>query len=297
MTPGDPAASIDGTRIALNNAGLLILNSKTLSLASGAPFAEPFTIMIANQPVTANPAAVAVAGTTLRPGDPAATIGGTPVALNAAGSLILNSKITADPPLRGILLTTIADQAITANPTAVAIAGTTPRPADPAIMVDGTSLALNTAGPYFLLVSETIPSGTSGSVSSLVTTIAGQTITAAAGGIAIQGMALRKGDEGFEINGTLDTAGRLVVGLKTQIFCSGSVGLGGSTEGVSGLVGFLAGITTSIVESGALNRTDGAATTSMQVFRGGAGGLEWDVGRIVVIMVLVAGSLVLLRIC
>lgn len=295
INPGDPAVSIGGTRIALNNAGSLILNSKTIPLASGPPLPETLTTMIANQPITANPTAVAMAGTTLRPGDPAATIGGTQVALNTAGSLILGSKIislASDPPFPETFTTNIADQPVTANPTAVTIAGTTLRPGDPAIMVGGTLVGLDTAGRYFLLGSKTIPLEATQSAKLLVTTVAGQTITAAASAIDIAGTTLSKGGTGFEINGTvisLDTAGRFVVGSKTQTFEGESVDSGDSTVGVSGPTGPLASTTTAVEQSGVSNRTDTAATTGVQAFTGEAGGLKCKLLWIKVVVAFIAG--------
>ena len=85
---------------------------------------------------------------------------------------------------------------------------TTLRPGDAAMNVDGTLVALETAG-QFLINSKMIPFATQ-SAKPLVTTIAGQVITAAATAIGIVGTVLKPGDTGFPINGTvvsLDTAG------------------------------------------------------------------------------------------
>ena len=293
--PGDPAATIGGTEIALNNAGSLILNSKTIPLAPGPPAPATLTTVIANQPIIANPTAIAVAGTTLKPGDPATTIDGTRVALNTAGSLILGSKIiplVSDPALPETFTTTIADQALTANPTAIAVAGTTLRQGNPAITVDGIPVALDAAGRYFRLGSKTVSFATAQSATPLVTAIAGQTITAVPSGISIAGTTLKKGDAGFDVNGTvisLDTAGHFVVGSQTQTFNSEGVGSGGSTVGVSGTAGLLAGATGSAGQSGGSNWTGSAETTGVQAFTGEAGVLKCDFLWINVAVAVIAG--------
>ena len=264
--------------------------------ASKAPDELPQRILttIAGHAITARPTVVAIAGTTMNLGDPAVSIGGTRIALNNAGSLILGSKtipLASGRPLPETLTTMIANQPITANPTAIAIAGTTLRPGDSAITVGGTLVGLDTAGRYLRIGSKTIPFETRQSATPLITTIAGQTIAAAASAITIAGTTLRKGDKGFEINGTvisLDTAGRFVVGLKTQTFDTESVDSDGSTVGESGPTRSLASTTTSVVPSGVSNRTNGAATTSVQAFTGEAGGLKYNLLWIKVVVAVIA---------
>lgn len=293
--PGQKAAG--ASQITNPEIAALVGTPEDSKSASKAPDQLPQRIFttVAGQAITAHPTAVAIAGTTINPGDPAVSIGGTRIALNNAGSLILDSKTVPLPsgsPLPETLTTIIANQPITANPTAVTIAGTTLRPGDPAITVGGTPVALNTAGGYFLLGSKTIPFKTTQSAKPLVTKIAGQTITAAASAIAIAGTTLRKGDKGFEIDGTvisLDTAGRFVVGSKTQTFDSESVDSGGSTVKVSGPKGPLASAATSVVQSGFSNRTESAAATSVQVFTGEAWSLSCNLLWIKLLVAVIAG--------
>ena len=285
INPGDPATILGGTRIALNTAGSLIVGSKTIPLASRLP--GKLTTNIAGLAITAHPTGVTVAGSTMSPGDPATLIGGTKVALNTAGSLILGAMtIPLASGLSEPLTTTIANQPLTANPTALIVAGTTMNPGDPTITVEGTPIALDAAG-NLVIASKTIPfeTGTK-KVEPLVTTIAGQVITAAAGGIALAGTTLKKGDAGYSINGTvisLDSAGRFVVGFQTQSFENESVGSG---------TGFLAGTTTPLVVQGDdhSNGTGSAATTTgVQKFTGEAGGWKGDFLAIKAGLVVIAG--------
>ena len=81
------------------------------------------------------------------------------ISLNAAGRLVVDAKTISftsnitrleepgDQPASGIsdaLTTTIAGQAVTAAPTAVAFAGTTLNPGAPGKMIAGTLISLNT---------------------------------------------------------------------------------------------------------------------------------------------------------
>ena len=288
IKPGDPATTVDGTGILLNTAGSLIVDSKTISLP------EPLTTTIANQPITANPTALTIGATDIHPGDPAATIGGTRVSLNTASALILGTKtipLASTPPT---LTTTIANQPLTANPTALTIAGTTLHPGDPAISIAGTPISLNAAG-NLVIASKTTPLSTE-SATSLVTTIAGQVITAAASGLVIAGTTLKLGDAGYPVNGTmisLDTAGHLVVGSKTQTFGVESVGSGGPIDGgPSGPTGPVVGTTTPsslVVQGDNSNGTASAAATGAQPFIGEAGGWKGDVLTVKAVLGILGG--------
>ena len=291
INSGDPATTVDGTRIFLNTAGSLILGSKTISLP------EPLTTTIANQAITANPTALAIAGITIRPGDPAATVRGTRISLNTASSLFLGAKtipLASTPPT---LTTTIANQPLTANPTALTIAGKTLHPGDPAISIAGTPISLNAAG-NLVIASKTTPWNTE-AATPLITTIAGQVITAAANGIVIAGTTLKAGDAGYSVNGTmisLDTAGHLVVGSKTQTFGVESVSLGDPIlGGPGGSTGPVAGTTTPssvVVQSDNSNGTGSAAATGAQHFTGKANGWKGD-GLTVKAVVWILGGVVL----
>ena len=253
--------------------------------------AQRMLTTIAGHIITAAPTAVAIAGSTLKPGDPDVTIGGTPLALNKAGYLLLGSKtIPLGSGLAETITTTIAGKAITADPTAIAMKGTTLRAGDPGATIDGTAVALNKAGRV-LIGSETISLQTQ-SATPLITTIAGQVITAAASGVTIAGTTLRPGDAGLPINGTLvslDTAGHFVVGSKTHVFASESAGLEEPTVGASGAVGPFATILSSVNQSGPSAGGNGSAqSTSVQEFKGGGESLKGNLLGMKVVVVIIA---------
>lgn len=153
MNPIDPDVTTAGMLVALNQAGHFLLGSKTIRLASG--LREPITTTIARQSVAAGPTAVAMNGTTLKPGDPAVKVDGTLVALDAAGMLVISSKtIPFITKSAKSLVTTIAGQPITAAANAIEMASTTLKPGDAAFSVHRTKVSLNTAG-HFVLGSQT----------------------------------------------------------------------------------------------------------------------------------------------
>lgn len=245
---------------------------------------------IAGHAITAAPTAIAIAGTRINPGDPGVTIGGTPVALDKSGRLILGTK--AVPLPSGIpqkITTTIAGQAVTADSAAVAMKGTTLRPGGPIVRLDGTPVALDTNG-QFLVGLRTIPF-TTASAKPLITTIAGQLITAAATAIGIPGTVLKPGDTGFPINGTvvsLDLAGHFVVGSTTHTFESESASLGGSTVAAVGVGGSLTTIMPSAAQNNASIGTHNSTSTNVQVFAGEAGGSKWSLLCLKMVAVMIA---------
>ena len=121
------------------------------------PVVKPIVTNIAGQAISAAPDAVAIAGDTLNPGDPGATLDGTTISLDTAGQLIVGSKtisLAQKPPQT--ITTSVAGQAITAAPNAIIVAGTTLSPMDPGITLDGTLISLNTAS-QLVIGSKTIP--------------------------------------------------------------------------------------------------------------------------------------------
>ena len=241
--------------------------------------AQSMLTTIAGHIITAAPTAVAIAGSTLNPGDPGVTIGGTPLALNKAGYLLLGSKtVPLASGLAETITTTISGTAITADPTAIVMKGSTLRAGDPGATIDGTAVALEKAG-RLLIGSETI-SFRSQSATSLTTTIAGQAIRAAASGITIADTTLRPGDAGLPINGTLvslDTAGHFVIGSRTHLFAKESAGLKYSTAGASEATGPPASIMLLGNQSHLSGGGNGSAqNTGVQEFKGGGGDLKCD---------------------
>ena len=225
LTRGAPPITISGTPIYFGSSALVV-GTSTVLLTPNVP--TQMITTIAGQGITAASNIVAIAGNTLSPGAPGATIDGTILSLDAAGHFVLGSKtIPFASNVPETLTTTIAGQVITAAPNGIAVAGTTLIPGAPGTTLDGTLLSLDTAN-HLIVGSKTI-SLASASPSPLTTTIGGQVITAAPNRIAIAGTALTPGASGVTVGGTLvslNTAGQLVIGSKTITPQSGSTGLG-----------------------------------------------------------------------
>ena len=245
--------------------------------------------------ITAAPIMVVIAGNTLNLGDPGVKLGGTPLALNKSGFPLLGSNATPlESGLAQTINTTIAGKAITANSTAVVTKDTTLRAGDHGATVNGTAVALDKAG-RLLIGSSTISFQTQ-SATSLITTIAGQLITARASGITIADTILRPGDAGFPINGTvisLDTAGHFVVGSKTNLLASESAGSEDSTVGASGSTGPSETIMSSVNQSRLSAGGNGNATSmSVQEFKGEGESLKcnllWMKAFVVIIAMVVS---------
>ena len=213
LTPGAPSITVSGTPIHYDSSALVI-GTSTVPLTPEDP--SPITTTIAGHIITAAPGAIAVAGTTLARGAPPITVSGTPIQLGSSALIIGTSTVPFAPEVPNQVITTIAGQAITAAPNAVAIAGNTLRPGGPGTTIDGTVLSLDGSG-HFVVGSKTVPLGPN-SPETIATTIAGQVITAAPNGLTIAGTTLSPGAPGMTLGGTLislDTASHLIVGSKT----------------------------------------------------------------------------------
>ena len=88
---GDPGVILHGTSVALNPAGQLLIDSKTISVPSGTN-SKPFTTTIGGQVIAANSTAIAIAGTTLVPGDAGVSVNGTLLSLDTAGHFVVGSE-------------------------------------------------------------------------------------------------------------------------------------------------------------------------------------------------------------
>lgn len=298
LSPGAPGTKIDGTILSLDTAGQFVVGSKIIPLASKKQ--ETMTTTIGGQVITAAPNGIAVAGTTLSPGAPGMTVGGTLLSLDTASQLVIGSKtIPLESTSPYLITTVIGGQVITAAPNAIAIAGTALTPGAAGVTVGGTLVSLNTAG-QLVVGAKTIvlQSGTTGLgglgvgvpsevADPVTTTIDGQIITAGPTALAMAGTTLTPGAPAFIINGTLislNTAAQLVVGSKTIPLESERVGSSGETAGLGGLImgGFGAGgpfgrfstnsptPTQGNTSTGAVNGTN----TGVQAFKGDAASLE-----------------------
>ena len=147
--------------------------------------------------------------------------------------------IATDDPTQ--VITTIAGQTITANPTAVEIGSSTLTPGSPGLTLGGTLISLNPAG-QLVVGSKTIPldgAGGGSGGSEFMTTVAGQDLTADSTAVQIGSSTLTPGGPGMTLSGnvvSLDPFGRLVIGSKTLALQFSPGGLGGLIGG-----GFVSG--------------------------------------------------------
>ena len=121
---------------------------------------------------------ISVAGTNMTPGGPAIKVSDTLMSLGSNICVIGTSSIllATDDPTQ--VVSTIAGQMITANPTAVEVGSSTLTPEDPGLLLSGTLVSLNNAG-QLMVGSKTIPprSKSSGGEES-VTAVAEEGLTA-----------------------------------------------------------------------------------------------------------------------
>ena len=101
-----------------------------------------------------------VASSTLVPGAPSITVPSIPTSLQPSALPSSAGSVPRKPQSLDTLITIIADQCITACPTAVDVDGfATLTPAAPALKLDGTLLSLNTAGELIVGASKTVTLG------------------------------------------------------------------------------------------------------------------------------------------
>ena len=88
---GGPGVTLRGTSVALDTAGQLVVDSKTIPIPPGTN-TEPFTTTIGGQVIAATSDAFAIAGTTLVPGHAGVSVNGTLLSLDTAGHFVVGSK-------------------------------------------------------------------------------------------------------------------------------------------------------------------------------------------------------------
>jgi hypothetical protein len=253
-TPGQPlvvagtkivsnaAVTVDGHTLSSGSAGLIIDGTSNVALPSSGGQAPAVTFAIGSQTLTASaldaadPSAIAIAGTTLSPGGPAAIINGAIVTAGSAG-LVIDGTRTVQLPSGGSVPCGVASQAVltlgSSTITAILAAGsgntfvvdgTTVSPGGSAITVDGTQLSAGTAGlvvagTQTIPVSKFDPVPTADAVSQAVVTLGNDAITTfipsgAGATIVVDGTMLSAGGSAITVDGTRLSAGTtgLVVG-------------------------------------------------------------------------------------
>lgn len=181
--------------------------------------ASPGFVTIAGQTLIADPSKVVLAGITLLPGDPGVSISGTPVSLAPSGTLFINNSpmpIADIAPLTPNRILTVAGQAVTANPTRLANAGSYITPGGPTHLISGTPISLDPSGIIHigdstinLLAAQTEPA------SAVLLTAGGQLFTANPSGFDIGNLRIAPGEPAVTISGTpisLDSSGVVFIG-------------------------------------------------------------------------------------
>ena len=246
LTPGAPPVKVSGIPVSLGPSAVII-GSSSIPIALPRPPWIPGPITnIDGKAIQPLSNGISVGGTTLTPGGPALTISGTPMSLGSNALVIGTSSIlfATDDPIR--LLTTIAGQTITANPNAMQIGSSKLTPGSPGLILSGTLVSLDSAG-QLVVGSETIPLERAGG-GEIVTTVAGQYLTANPTAVRVASSTLTPGGPGMTLSGTmisLDSSGRLFIGattlaLQPSIENSGRLIIGGFQSGApyaSGSVG------------------------------------------------------------
>ena len=182
------------------------------------PIADPATLTVGGQVITANPSNVIVAGSTLTPGSNAITVSGTTLSLGNDGDLIVNGNSIPIPyaPLRvSPPVLTVGGQTFTALPNGFAVASSSVIPGGPPVVLSGTPIALGNSGILTIGSSSTLlPNGPA--VPTVDTfTVGGQILTANPTGFAVGSTTLSPGGSAATISGTvisLGASGALLIG-------------------------------------------------------------------------------------
>ena len=160
------------------------------------------------------------------------------MSLNSDALVISTSCIPLATDESTQVVTTVAGQVITANPTAVHIGSSTLTPGSLGLTLGGTLISLNPAG-QLVIDSKTIPldrAGESSGRNELIPTVAGQVLlTAESTAVGIIGRSTLTPDSaGITLSVTmisLDSSGKLMVRSRTFAFQSSTGGLGGLLMG------------------------------------------------------------------
>ena len=157
LTPGASPITISGTPISLGSSSLII-GSSSFAVSLPRPSWTPGQVTNINgqiiQPLTNG--GISIDGTTLTPNAPPITVSGTSISLGSSALVIGSSTIPLDSEIPEHLVTTVAGQAITADPTAVEVGSLTLTPGGPGTSLSGTLVSLDSDGEL-IVGTRTIP--------------------------------------------------------------------------------------------------------------------------------------------
>ena len=275
---------ISGITLAVDKSNIYI-GSKSYPI----PTAKPASIMALANRVVALPLsnAVSIYNTTLTAGAPAATFSGTAIPLDASSNLIFDGIAQTLPSFAQTTsdfgqVTTINSVAVELLSSGISVAGSTLTPEAPLITASGMPLSLGST--ILAIGTKSIPISFK-NPQSLITTIGGHVITAAATAIKISNATTSPGAQGTILDGTsvsLGSGGSLVVGSTTVMLAAPSGSFGGLMSGGLGLGGL--GLGGPLANGSSPNESvptnsKNSTTSSKQNFRGQAGGLRCHIPR------------------
>ena len=147
LTQGASPITISGTPISLGPSSLIIGSSSfAVSLPDQSLIPGQVTTINGQviQPFTNGD--IFIDGTTLTPGAPPITVSGISVSLGSTALFIGSSTMSLVSEVPERLMTTVAGQAVTADPTAVEVGSLTLTPGGPGTSLSGTLVSLNSDG-------------------------------------------------------------------------------------------------------------------------------------------------------
>ena len=180
--------------------------------------ADPATLTVGGQVITANPSNIIVAGSTLTPGGNGITVSGQSLSLDNDGNLIVNGDSIPIPyaPLHNSPpVFTVGGQSFTALSNGFAVAGSSVVPGGPPVVVSGTPIVLGYSGILTVGSSSTVLHNVPAVPTAKIITVGGQPFTADPIGFAVGGTTLVPGGSAATISGTvisLGPSGALFVG-------------------------------------------------------------------------------------
>lgn len=165
ITPGGSEITISGTPVRLNPDGNLIVDTKTVELANIFSTPPPSIYTIDGQLFTGDPSFLSVGGKTMSPGGFGITISGTPIRLDPAGNLIIDTstaKLGNISPTPFPSIYTINGQQFAGNPSLLSVDGKTITAGGAGITISGIPVLLKSSGVLRFGTKE-IPLPTNGS--------------------------------------------------------------------------------------------------------------------------------------
>lgn len=138
LLPGEPGVTIWGIPVSL-------AQSDVIFVGTAAPLSTPPTVTVGHQVYTVKPIGISdfvVAGYTLTPGGPAATVSGTPISLGQSGVLVIDTSSIYLSPTPSIQLGRQTYAVNSVGPSEIAVAGSTLTAGGAGLTVSGTPVSL-----------------------------------------------------------------------------------------------------------------------------------------------------------